>query len=123
MVALVTRNPAASRSTAPIEEGTVRLEADEYEGRGGRVAVDLTVVAVADHNGGKTAPFPLQLDDFHAGVNHELGIGPDPLLENGRRGQGERASTRTRWANSDRCSPSSRAELPPPITTTSSAPL
>jgi len=34
----------------------------------------------------------------------------------------ERASTRTRLANSDRCSPSSRAELPPPITITSSAP-
>ena len=35
----------------------------------------------------------------------------------------ERDSTRTRLANSDRCRPSSRAELPPPIMRTSSAPL
>ena len=65
----------------------------------------------------------LKLDDVHASVDDELGIGPQCSWSTDEAESPDRASTRTRPANSERCSPSSKAEFPPPMTITSSTPL
>jgi len=85
--------------------------------------VGLAGIAIAGYDRRETASLALQLDDVHLGMNGKLPIGPTRSWSTGEAVRLEWARTRTRLANSDRCSPSSKAELPPPMTTTSSAPL
>ena len=86
IVALETRNPPASRSTAPARISGVRLETDEDKRGRRRIAVGLAAVAVACDDGGESSTLTLQRDDVHTGEDRELWIGAYAVLEN-RRGR------------------------------------
>ncbi len=60
------------------------FKANEHEGRGGWEPKDLAAAAVAGHDGAESSLLAFELDDIHAGVDHELRIGPHSLRQNGR---------------------------------------
>ncbi len=82
--ALVARKPAASRLYSVSQKCAVRSHTDEHEGGRSRISSSFARLAVAGHHRRKAAPFAFQLHDVRPGVDHELGIGAHPILEDGR---------------------------------------
>ena len=123
MVVVVTRNPPAIALDRLGQEVGVGREADEHEGGRRRKALGLPAVAVAGHHGRESPTLPFELDDVHAGVHDELGVAAHPLLEN-RRSRQVRARQHPHPIGELReVQALFERRIPPPITTTSSAPL
>jgi hypothetical protein len=116
------KEPAGVALDGGAEEGAVRLQADEHEGRGSREPAGLAAVLFAGHDGGEPPRLAVESDDVHAGVHGELGIGPHPLLKDGSGGEAGAGQDPDPVSELGQVQPSSRAALPPPMTMTSSAP-
>ena len=123
MVGLVTRNPPASRSTASPRKPLLGFSPmnTKAAAAGNRRISPLSRSRATTAANRPRSPSSSTMSTPVRTAN--CGSDRTRSWRTGEADRPERASTRTRLANSDRCRPSSRAELPPPITTTSSAPL